>query len=239
MNLENVRPMNFSGIPFVLVVVSFVLLIVLPRVLSRVQGIFFVIGVLCLMASWGTGVEIKGDSIVLKYVFGILKIRIPFSEIEEIAALSKLQKGIIARYFKWEIVLLAMVVVYAFFDLMSLPYGLLKGYYLGDIGLILFGLFYVFAFTVPFFKKRIIQVFAYSLVPFAGLVLYLKTGSITADDVTMLGIMAFVLTMIIWDVYNAEYIVIRTPRRLYLLTTRSADELVKSLLKVAQNVQTA
>ncbi|ADT84797.1 hypothetical protein [Thermococcus barophilus] len=237
MKLESVRPMNFSGIPFVLVVVSFVLLIVLPRLVSHVQGIFFVIGVFCLMASWGTGAEVEGNSIVLKYVFGKLKIRIPFDDIEEITTLNRLQKGAIAGYFKWEILLFIVFIAYALFDLITLPRGLLKGYYFGDIGLIVFGLFYIFAFVIPFSRKVFVAILAYSFVPVAIFLLYQKTGSITGDDIFMFIALVMVLGFAILDIYGKDYVLIRTKKNTYLLTCRSADEIVKALLKVAQNVQ--
>ncbi len=239
MKLENVRPMNFSGIPFVLVVVAFFLIIILPRVISGEYWPLWILGWVILFASWGTGAEIEGDLIVLKYVFGKLKIRISLSEIEEITTLNKLQKGTIARYFKWEILLLVIFIAYALFDLIILPRGLLRGYYFGDIGIIVFGLFYISVFAVPFSKKWIIVIFTYSLIPLAIFMLYLKTGNITADDVCVPISTAFLLTIALWEAYSVEYVVIRTPKKLYLLTTKSADEIIKALLKVAQNVQTA
>ncbi|AHF81183.1 hypothetical protein [Thermococcus paralvinellae] len=238
MKLENVRPMNFSGIPFALVVVAFSLIVILPKAVTMPERYWplWILGWVILFASWGTGAEIEGDSIVLKYVFGKLKIRIPFSEIEEITTLNKLQKGTIAKYFKWEIFLFTIFVIYALFDLIILPRGLLRGYYFGDIGLIIFGLFYISVFTVPFSKKWIIVIFTYSLIPLEVFILHLKTGNITADDVFVLISTAFVLTVALWEAYSVEYVVIRTPKKLYLLTTKSADEIIKALLKVAQNV---
>lgn len=238
MKLRDVRPMNFSGIPFVLVVISFTIIIVLPRVTPENYWPFWIFGWIVLFASWGTGAEVEKDFIVLKYVFGKLKIKIPFSEIEEITTINKLQKGTIAKYFKWEIILFMILVAYALFDLIILPHGLLKGYYFGDIGLIVFGLFYISAFTIPFSKKKIIGIFTYSFVLLAVLMLYLKIGSITADDVLMFIIMAFILTVTIWEVYSVEYVVIRTPRRLYLITAENTEEFIKALWKVTQNVQT-
>ncbi len=233
MKLENVRPMNFSGIPFALVVIAFPLIIILPRAMSEVWWPLWILGWLILSASWGTGVGIDGSLIVLKYVFGKLKIRIPFGEIEEITALSKL----LARYFKWEIALFVICIIYAFFDLITMPRELLKGYYFGDIGLIIFGLFYIFAFILPFSRRILVGILAYLFI--LPILLYQKTGNITGDDISMFMVLAAILGFAILDIYGKDYILIRTKKDVYLLTCRSADNVIKTVLKVAQNVQTA
>ncbi len=230
MKLENVTPMNFSGIPFVFGVIAFSLIVLLPRVMSEAYWPLWILGWLILFASWGTGAEIEGDSIVLKYAFGVLKIKIPFNEIEEIAVLSRLQKGTIAKYFKWEIFLFMSFIVYAIFDLITLPRGLLKGYYFGDIGLIVWGLFYISAFTTPFSKKKIVELLVCILVPLEALALYLKTGSITGDDIFVLMSTAIILLIAIPWFYERDYIMIRTKKAVYLLECKNAGKIIKELL---------
>ncbi len=115
MKLENVYPASYSGFPGILNSLGMVLIVV--AMFFNVSGnpklgfaTFWVAWVL-LIVSIGKGVEVKNGKLILKYGFPKPLIKIEISEIREIADITKLKRGRIARYFRQALLVPVLILI--------------------------------------------------------------------------------------------------------------------------------
>lgn len=235
MRIGSAKPMNFSGVPFAMVVVAFLLILVPVRVGKLWQLSIF--GWLILFASWGTSVEIKEGVLVLRYFFGKFPVKIKIHEIEEINVINRLERAALVRHFPWMAGLFLTVILYAFVDFIMLPNGMLRGYYYGDVGLIVFGLAYMGAWNLPFRKGLYARLFAVFSIVLGVFLIRVKTGSFEGDDVFFVSMWGFIIFLLLEQYYNMDYIIIKTAGRSYLIAVEGKrDEGIRALLEGISNV---
>ncbi len=230
MKVNDQRPANFSGVPFLLVVLSFVLILLVPGLSERLLPLSL-FGWLLLAASWGTSVEIEGEVLRLRYAFGRLSVNIPLPEIVEVKVVSRLERGILVREFPGMFILLASVVVLALADLLLLPEGLLEGYYFGDIALILFGLLYLSALSLPF-RPSLAGILGVLLLALTALLMRLKLGFVNPAFLIIFGIVAL---LFVSEYYSRDYVVIATSRGKFLVMSQKPEALLSILGGGASN----
>lgn len=230
MKVGDAKPANFSGGPLLLVGFSFLLIIGFPR-LAPDWWYFSIVGWLVLAASWGTSVDVEGWTLRLRYAFGRLAINVPLSEIEDVKVVSRLERAVLIREFPGLYILITASVLFVFLDLLLLPSGLLEGYYLGDIGLIFFGLIYLAVMSLPFSRTNIALLFGVLDLLFAALLMELKMGYVDPVSVLVLGIFGL---LFVAEYYRKDYVVITTQRKKYSLMSEEPEAVLRVLLRGRQ-----
>lgn len=226
MKVDGATPTNFSGLPLILVGLSFALIIGLPRLASD-WWYLSIVGWLFLAASWGTSVEVEGETLRLNYAFGKLTINVPLSEIEDVKVVSRLERAVLIREFPGLYVLIAGAVLFAFLDLLLLPSGLLEGYYFGDMGLIFFGLLYLVVMSLPFSRMHLAGMFGVFTIIFVTLLMRIKTGIF--DPLPVL-FFAIFFPLFVAEYYSKEYVVITAQRRRYCIMAEKPEPVLKTIM---------
>ncbi|WP_048150184.1 hypothetical protein [Palaeococcus ferrophilus] len=226
MRVEGTKPANFSGLPLILLGFSFLLIIGVPR-LAKDWWYISLVGWLFLAASWGTSVEVEGETLRLKYAFGKLTINVPLSEIEDVKVVSKLERAVMIREFPELYVLITASALFVFLDLLLLPSGLLEGYYFGDIGLIFFGVLYLAVMSLPFNRINIAFLFGVLDLFFATLLMKLKMGYVDPVSVLIWGVLGL---LFVAEYYRKDYVVITAQRGKYPLMAQKPEVLLKSII---------
>ena len=115
MKLENIYPASYSGLPGILN--SLGMMLIVAAMFFNLSGnpklgfVTFWIAWVLLLVSIGKEVEVKNGKLILKYGFPKPFIKIEISEIIEIADITKLKKGRIARYFRQALVVPILVLI--------------------------------------------------------------------------------------------------------------------------------
>ncbi|USG99956.1 hypothetical protein K1720_00240 [Thermococcus argininiproducens] len=227
MRLEGIKPSNFSGPALLLVVLAFMIFIL--GTLDFLQLKFITGAWVLIFASWGISVELEGKTLILKYAFGLLKIKIKWEDIEEILILNKLDRGIFIKYFPEIGILYAGLLIYALYSFFAFPRDLLLGYYMGSIGVIVFSLAILISWSIPFRKSYYRWaglLFCFSL----GIVLiWLKIRSFESMPLFIVWILLASFATLETD--STDYIVLKTRKGRYLLTSNAPKDKVERALK--------
>lgn len=226
MKLEGIRPSSFSGPPLVMFTLSLLILLAGVDLFPTYHSYFWVAWIL-LFASWGISAEVSGKTLVLKYAFGFLKIRISSEEIEEILILNRLEKGVLLRYAPKIGAVYAGSLIYALYRYFTLPEGLLLGQYLWIVGLIVLSSSMILSMIIPFRKTSYKMFGAVIALLIGSVLLWFKTW--TLEWIPWLIPISMVTLLAVHD--SSDYIVLKTRKGKYLLTSNAPKDKVENALK--------
>jgi len=214
MKIPGARPLNLSGIPFIMVVLAVFLIIILPRCTEYWQLSF--LGWPLIFASWGTSVEVQNDKVILWYAFGKLPVRIKRDEIAEVKILSRLERATVLRHFPGMGFLLIGIIICGLIDFLRLPPEMLEKSGLWDAGLVAGALSYLILLAFPFGKKWRIALppVALTIVLFS---LLLSRNTLIDEIGFVVFLWALVLLMAFVDHYSQEYVLLKSSKGKYLI----------------------
>ncbi len=244
MKLENVRPMNSSGIPLLLVVLGFLLnlfgLEFLPHPYSTIFGLM---GWAFIFASWGKDVIISDTKVILRYAFGLLKIEI--DDISEIINLNELNRAILIKYFKGEILIPLLFLSNAALTLLKPPSKYPQMWLNDAVILVYWTVIFLLVFVFPLKRLRKyfigVVIFAISLLPLLFWIFSSLGVSFREEDIKFYTFLSAIFgPWFVWEFIDnrKRYLLINSSKGKYLLVSvnKSTNEVIKALLKVAQNV---
>jgi len=231
MKLEGVRPSNFSGIPLMIAIFSLVLIL---GAMELSYWWMWTVGWILIFASWGVLVKIENKTLVLKYAFGLLPIKLKGDDIDEILILNRVERGILLRHFPIIGIAYIEALVYASCRYFTFPENLLPGYYLGTLGIIVMSSSVLLSMAVPIGKTRH-KLLATVAISIAGaFLLWLKTRK--AEMIPMIAVLAMITLWTVYDIDNEDYIVLRTKKGKYLLTSNAPRDKVEKAIKAIMEV---
>lgn len=246
MRLENVSPVNSSGIPLLLAILGFLLNVLglqfLPHPYSTICEL---IGWFLIFASWGKDILITDTKVILRYAFGFLKIEI--EDINEITNLSELNRAMLIKYFKGEILIPMIFISNATLTLLNPPSKYPQLWLIDTVMSVYWTVIFliVFVFPIKKLKKHFVTVVSFTvfLLPLLFWTFHLFGIPFRHDDVmfhTFLG--AIFGPWFIWEFVDnrKRYLLVKSNRHKYLLVSvdGNTNEVVKTLLRVTQNAQT-
>jgi len=227
MKLEGVRPSNFSGIPLLIAILSFVLIL---GAMELSYWWMWTVGWILIFASWGVSAKIENKTLILKYAFGLLPIKLKGEDIEEVLVLNRLEKGVLLRHFPGIGITYMGVLVYALYRYFALPENLLPGYYVGVFALIVFSSSILISMAVPLGKTSH-KLLVTAAISIAGAsLLWIKSHEVELVPT----IPFFLIVMALWIVYDMDtedYIVLKTKKGKYLLTSNAPRDKVEKAIK--------
>lgn len=251
MKLENVYPASYSGLPGILNSLGMIVMVV--AMFFNVSGnpklgfVTFWIAWVLLLVSIGKEVEVKNGKLILKYGFLKPFIKVDLSEIREIADITKLKKGRIARYFRQALVVPILVLIlpyiYIFAKGTTIPLRyvvfLLIPAFVG-IMLILY-----FTMTLSNYREFLRKATIIVAVVLAVLLLMILVIFKPVGEALLILVMSYLLLVMSFVIFMSislkrNVILIESDRGCYALVCfGDYNELIRELLRVAQNVQTA
>lgn len=231
MKLEGVRPSNFGGIPSLIAILSFVLIL---GGMEFSSWWMWIAGWILIFASWGVSAKIENKTLILKYAFGLLPIKLKGEEIEEILVLNRLERGVLLMYFPRIGIVYIGTLIYALYRYLTFPKSLLPGYYMGVIGFIVFSSSILISMAVPL-GKTAHKLLVTSAISIAGaFLLWIKSY-----EVELVPMIPFLIVLSLWIVYDIDtedYIVLRTRKGKYLLTSNAPRDKVEKAIKAIMEV---
>lgn len=231
MKLEGVRPSNFSGIPLMIAIFSLVLIL---GAMELSYWWMWTVGWILIFASWGVSAKIENKTLVLKYAFGLLPIKLKGDDIDEILILNRVERGVLLRHFPIVGIAYIEALVYASCRYFTFPENLLPGYYLGTLGIIVMSSSVLLSMAVPTGKTRH-KLLATVAISIAGaFLLWLKTRK--AEMVPMIAVLAMITLLIVYDIDTEDHIVLKTKKGKYLLTSNAPRDKVERAIKAIMEV---
>ncbi|MCO6041747.1 hypothetical protein [Thermococcus alcaliphilus] len=227
MKLEGVRPSNFSGIPLLIAILSFVLIL---GAMELSYWWMWTVGWILIFASWGVSAKIENKTLILKYAFGLLPIKLKGEDIEEVLVLNRLEKGVLLRHFPGIGMAYMGVLVYALYRYFALPENLLPGYYVGVVALIVFSSSILISIAVPLGKTSHKLLITAAISIAGASLLWIKSSEVELIPT----IPFFLIVMALWIVYDMDtedYIVLKTKKGKYLLTSNAPRDKVEKAIK--------
>ncbi|WP_042699943.1 hypothetical protein [Thermococcus sp. PK] len=231
MKLEGVRPSNFSGIPLMIAIFSLVLIL---GAMELSYWWMWTVGWILIFASWGVSAKIENKTLVLKYAFGLLPIKLKGDDIDEILILNRVERGVLLRHFPIVGIAYIEALVYASCRYFTFPENLLLGYYLGALGIIVMSSSVLLSMAVPTGKTRH-KLLATVAISIAGaFLLWLKTRK--AEMIPMIAVLAMITLLIVYDIDTEDHIVLKTKKGKYLLTSNAPRDKVERAIKAIMEV---
>lgn len=231
MKLEGIRPSNFSGVPALMAISALVMILGGIEFSSLWMGIT---GWALIFASWGVSAKIENKTLVLKYAFGLLPIKLRAEDIDEVLILNRVERGVLLRHFPIVGIAYMGALVYASCRYFTFPENLLPGYYLGALGIIVISSSVLLSMAVPTGKTRH-KLLATVAISIAGaFLLWLKTRK--AEMIPMIAVLAMITLLIVYDIDTEDHIVLKTKKGKYLLTSNAPRDKVERAIKAIMEV---
>jgi len=231
MKLEGIRPSNFGGVPLLIAILAFVFMI---EGIELFSWWMWIIGWVLIFASWGISAEIKNDTLILRYVFGLLPIKLKAEDIEEILVLNRLEKGVLLRYFPGIGVAYMGVLIYALYRYLTFPDNLLPGYYFGALGLIVISSSILISLATSLGKTRHKLLTAVVVFIASAFLLWLKVRAV--ELIPMVVVLVMITLWTVYDIDTQDYIVLKTRKGRYLLTSNAPRDKVEKAIKAIMEV---
>ncbi|EHR78302.1 hypothetical protein OCC_11719 [Thermococcus litoralis DSM 5473] len=226
MKLEGVRPSNFSGIPLMIAILSLVLIL---GAMELSYWWMWTVGWIFIFASWGLSAKIENKTLILKYAFGLLPIKLKGEDIEEVLVLNRLEKGVLLRHFPGIGIAYMGVLVYALYRYFALPENLLPGYYVGVVALIVFSSSILISMAVPLGKTSHKLLITAAISIAGASLLWIKSHEV--ELIPMIVILAMIALWTVYDIDTEDYIVLKTKKGKYLLTSNAPRDKVEKAIK--------
>jgi len=226
MKLEGVRPSNFGGIPSLIGILSFVFIL---GGMEFSSWWMWIIGWVLIFASWGISAKIEDKTLILKYAFGVLPIKLKAEDIEEILVLNRLERGALLRHFPGIGVAYMGVLIYALYRYLTFPDNLLPGYYFGALGLIVISSSILISLAIPLGKTRHKLLTAVFIFIASAFLLWFKVRAV--ELIPMVVVLVMITLWTVYDIDTQDYIVLKTRKGKYLLTSNAPRDKVENALK--------
>ena len=226
MKLEGIRPSNFGGVPSLIGILAFVFMI---GGIELFSWWMWIIGWVLIFASWGISAEIKNDTLILRYVFGLLPIKLKAEDIEEILVLNRLEKGVLLRYFPGIGATYIGVLIYVLYRYFTFPDNLLPGYYFGALGIIVISSSMLISLAIPLGKTRHKLLTAVLVFIVSAFLLWFKVRA--AELIPMVVVLVMIALWMVYEIDIQEYIVLKTRKGKYLLISNAPKDKVENALK--------
>ncbi len=248
--LENIYPASYSGPPGILNSLGMIVMVIAMflNVSENLKPGFvtFWIAWVLLLVSIGKEVEVKNGKLILKYGFPKQFIKVEISEIREIADITKLKKGRIARYFRQALVVPTLVLVLPYIYIFAKGATIPLRYVVFLLIPAFVGIMLMLYFTMTLSnyreflrKSTIIVAVALAVLLLMILIIFKPTGG-----ALLLLVMSYLLLVVGFLVFMSislrrNVVLIESDRGYHaLICFGDYNELIRELLRVAQNVQT-
>ncbi|ACS90592.1 MULTISPECIES: hypothetical protein [Thermococcus] len=226
MKLKGIRPSNFGGVPLLIVILAFVFMIGGTELLSWWM---LIIGWVLIFASGGISAEIKNDTLILRYGFGLLPIKLKAEDIEEVLVLNRLEKGVLLRYFPGIGAAYMGMLIYVLCRYFTFPGNLLPGYYFGALGMIVISSSVLISLAIPPGKTRHKLLTAGFIFVVSAFLLGFKVRAV--DLIPIVVVLGMIALWTVYDMDIQDYIVLKTRKGKYLLTSNAPRNKVEKAIK--------
>ncbi|USS41527.1 hypothetical protein NF865_05015 [Thermococcus aggregans] len=231
MKLKGIRPSNFGGVPLLIAILAFVFMIGGMELLSWRM---WIIAWVLIFASWGVSAEIKNGTLILRYGFGLLPIKLKAEDIEEVLVLNRLEKGVLLRYFPGIGATYMGMLIYVLYRYFTFPDNLLPGYYFGALGMIVISSSVLISLAIPPGKTRHKLLTAGFIFIVSALLLGFKVRAV--DSIPIVVVLGMIALWTVYDMDIQDYIVLKTRKGKYLLTSNAPRDKVEKAIKAIMEV---
>ncbi|WP_456399014.1 hypothetical protein [Palaeococcus sp. (in: euryarchaeotes)] len=251
MKLEDIYPAPYSGLPGILNSLGMILMVVAMffNVSENLKLGFvtFWIAWVLLLVSIGKEVEVKNGKLILKYGFPKPLIKVEISEIREITNITKLKRGKIARYFRQALVvpILVLILPYIYIFVKGTMIPLRYVVFLLIPAFVGIMLLLYFTMTLSNYREFLRKATIIVAVVLALLLLMILRIFKPVGEALLIFVMSYLLLVVSFVIFMSigikrNVVLIEGDRGCYaLFCFGDYNELIRELLKVAQNVQTA